>query len=68
MLLWQWFRLGIRRDWSRENYSSLIALSAVGIAVHGISAPSLEEYHSSVYATLLFATGLAAINRDKENG
>jgi O-antigen ligase len=68
MLLWQWFRLGIRTDWSRENYSSLIALSAVGIAVHGISAPSLEEYHSSVYATLLLATGLAAINRDKENG
>lgn len=68
MFLWQWFRLGIRGDWSRENYSSLIALSAVGMAVHGISAPSLEEYYGSVYATLLLATGLTAISRDKENG
>ncbi len=68
MLLWQWFRLGIHGDWSRENYSSLIALSAVGMAVHGISAPSLEEYYGSVYATIFLATGLAAINGDKENG
>jgi len=67
MFLWQWFRLGIRTDWSRENYSSLIALSAVGMAVHGISAPSLEEYYSSVYAALFLATGLAAMNKDNEN-
>jgi len=67
MFLWQWFRLGIHRDWSRENYSSLIALSAVGMAVHGISAPSLEEYYSSIYAALFLATGLAAMNKDSEN-
>jgi O-antigen ligase len=67
MLLWQWFRLGIRTDWDRESYSSLIALSAVGMAIHGISAPSLEEYYGSVYATIFLAAGLSATNRDKEN-
>jgi O-antigen ligase len=68
MLLWQWFRLSAHSDWNKEYYSSLIALSAVGMAVHGISAPSLEEYYGSVYATMFLATGLAAINGDKENG
>lgn len=68
MLLWQWFRMGIHREWRGEYYSSLIALSAVGMAVHGISAPSLEEYYSSIYATLFLATGLAAMDKDIKNG
>ncbi len=61
-LLWQWFKLGKRSDW-RENYTdSLISMMALGLAVHGLSAPSLEEYHGSIYATICLGLGLAAMN------
>ncbi|MDT8375304.1 MAG: O-antigen ligase family protein [Mariprofundaceae bacterium] len=62
-LLWQWFRLGKDSDWRCNYYDSLISLAALGVAVHGLSAPSLEEYHSSIFATIFLALGLAALKR-----
>lgn len=60
-LLWQWLKLGKDSDWRKNHTDSLITMAALGLAVHGLSAPSLEEYHSSVFATILLGLGLAAL-------
>ncbi len=65
-LFWCWFRLGSGSNW-RENYTdSLISMMALGVAVHGISAPSLEEYHSSMYAVILLGLGLSAFRSGEQ--
>jgi len=58
LLLTQWIRLG-QTNWIETN-QILIPLSGIGLAFHGLTAPSLEEYHASIYAAIFFAIGLAA--------
>ena len=65
-LLWQWFRLGSGSDWRENHTDSLISMMALALAVHGLSAPSLEEYHSSMYATILLGLGLAGIKPNQK--
>lgn len=66
-LLWQWSRLGRDSDWRMNHTDSLMTMVALGLAVHGLSAPSLEEYHSSVFATIMLGLGLAALKMKPEH-
>ncbi len=61
LLLWlgQWIRMGWRVDW-QQPHQLLVALSGVGIAVHGLTSQAVEEYHASMYCAMFFAVGLAA--------
>ncbi|MDQ6957845.1 MAG: O-antigen ligase family protein [Mariprofundaceae bacterium] len=63
-LLALWMRMGWRMDWQRTDTASLIALPGVAIAVHGLSAPSLEEHFSGILAALLLGAGLAAMRKN----
>jgi len=64
ILLSAWIRLGWQLDWYRTDAASLIALPGIAMAVHGLSAPSLEEHFSGILAAILLGAGLAAIRNN----
>ena len=59
LLLYTWIRTGWQVDWNQNVYAPLISLSGLAIAVHGLSASSLEEHFSAVLAVLLLGAGLS---------
>jgi len=62
ILLWwlgQWVRMGWKVDW-QQPHQLLLALSGIGLATHGFTSQSVEEYHASMYCAMFFAIGLAA--------
>jgi len=61
VLLALWIRTGWRLDWRQTDAGSFIALPAVAMAVHGLSAPGMEEHFSGILAALLLGAGLAAM-------
>lgn len=63
-LLTLWVRAGWRLDWYRTEAASLIALPGMAMAIHGLSAPGLEEHFSGILAAILLGAGLAAIRNN----
>ncbi|MDQ6960343.1 MAG: O-antigen ligase family protein, partial [Mariprofundaceae bacterium] len=63
-LLALWTRTGWQLNWHHTDAASLIALPALAMAIHGLSAPSLEEHFSGILAALLLGAGLAAMRKD----
>lgn len=59
LFLFVWFRTGWVMQWSRSRAGPLIALPAMAVMVHGLSAPSLEEHFLAILAVLLLGAGLA---------
>jgi len=53
-----WIAIGWR-NMEQSPYNTLIVASGVALAVHGFSAPSLEEYYGSIYGALFLSIGLA---------
>jgi len=64
ILLSIWIRTGWRLHWRHTDAASLIALPGIAMAVHGLSAPSLEEHFSGILAALLLGAGLAILRED----
>jgi len=67
-LFFFWIRTGWRSDWSMADAGALIALPGIALAVHGLSAPSLEEHFEDILAVLLLGCGLALHSREKSGG
>ncbi|RME06362.1 MAG: O-antigen ligase domain-containing protein, partial [Bacteroidetes bacterium] len=63
-LFWTWIRRGSQASW-HANDASLVLLSALALAVHGLSAPSLDEYFASIYAVLWLGLGLGAMHQEE---
>ncbi len=63
-----WMRAGWREDWHESDAGLLVALPAVALAAHGLSAPSLEEHFPGVLAAMLAGLGLAARKAAMTNG
>ncbi|MDQ7010673.1 MAG: O-antigen ligase family protein [Mariprofundaceae bacterium] len=59
LLLYTWIRTAWQADWNRDIYAPLISLSGLALAVHALSASSLEEHFSAVLAVLLLGAGLS---------
>ncbi|MDX8408587.1 MAG: O-antigen ligase family protein [Mariprofundales bacterium] len=53
-----WVSIGWR-NMEQSPYNTLVVASGVALALHGLSAPSLEEYYGSIYGALFLAIGLA---------
>jgi len=66
VLLYLWIRTAWRLDWHHTDAASLIALPALAMAIHGLSASSLEEHFPAILAALLLGVGLAAAGTDKD--
>ena len=66
LFLGLWIRMGWRLDWQQHD-GLLMALSGAALAVHGFSAPSLEEYYSSIYAVLFMAVGMSAVITQRDD-
>jgi len=68
IILWLvWFRTGAR--YPDNPWGSAISLSALGLAVHGFSSSSMEEYYALMYGTIWLSLGLAGITpTPKEKG
>ena len=49
----------------RSPYNTLVVASGVALAVHGLSAPSLEEYYGSIYGALFLTIGLVGRESDR---
>jgi len=64
LFLSQWIRIGWQANWQQPHHL-LMALSGIAIAIHGLSAPSLEEYHASMYCGIFLAIGMASMKLDK---
>jgi len=60
-----WIAIGWR-NMEKSPYNTLIVASGVALAVHGLSAPSLEEYYGSVYGALFLAIGLAGMRIESQ--
>jgi len=60
-LLALWVRTGWKLDWHHTDAGSLIMLPGMAMAIHGLSAPSLEEHFSGILAAMLLGAGLAII-------
>jgi len=62
LLVWLgvWIRTGWREDWHASDAGPLISLPAIALAVHGLSAPSLEEHFPGILAILMAGCGFAA--------
>lgn len=59
-LFFLWMRTGWQRNWRDiSDGSVLIALSGIALAVHGLTAPSLEEHFEGIMAVLFLGAGLA---------
>ncbi|MDQ6986411.1 MAG: O-antigen ligase family protein [Mariprofundaceae bacterium] len=65
-LLILWTRTGWPLDWQRTDTASLIAMPALALAIHGLSAPSLEEHFPGIFAALLLGAGLAALQNTEQ--
>jgi len=61
-LLTFWARTGRALDWRHADTASLIVLPALALAIHGLSAPSLEEHFPGILAVLMLGAGLAALH------
>jgi len=66
LVLWlgQWIRMGWKVDW-QQPHQSLMLLSGIGLATHGLTSQAVEEYHASMYGAIFFAIGLAAWIQNK---
>jgi O-antigen ligase len=60
LLFWFWFHADRNRGW-QYRHGCLVNVSALALCIHGLTAPSLEEYYGSVYAAIYLAVGLAAL-------
>jgi len=63
-LLAMWTYTGWKLDWHRTDVGSLIMLPGMAMAIHGLSAPSLEEHFSGILAAMLLGAGFAAIRNN----
>jgi O-antigen ligase len=63
LLVWLgvWIRTGWLEDWRASDAGILIGLPAIALAVHGLSAPSLEEHFPGVLAAILTGLGLSGM-------
>jgi len=57
-LLYTWIKLSWKTDWQAEDGGILIALPGIALAVHGLTASSLEEHFSIVLAVMLLGIGI----------
>ncbi|MDX8392621.1 MAG: O-antigen ligase family protein [Mariprofundaceae bacterium] len=57
-----WMRTGRTLNWQHTDTPSLIVFPALALAIHGLSAPSLEEHFPGILAVLLSGAGLAALH------
>jgi O-antigen ligase len=55
-----WLRQGWKYNWNTSASYPLVALAGIGLMVHGLFAPSMEEHFSGVLAALLLGVGLSA--------
>jgi O-antigen ligase len=55
-----WLRQGWKYKWNDSISYPLIALAGVGLMIHGLFAPSMEEHFSGILAALLLGVGLSA--------
>jgi len=60
LLFFFWIRTGWKKDWRASDAGALITLSGVALAVHAMTAPSLEEHFEDILAVLMLGAGLAA--------
>ncbi len=66
VLLTLWMRTGWRLDWQRTDAASLMMLPGAAMAVHGLSAPGMEEHFSGILAALLLGAGLAILRKERK--
>ncbi len=60
LLLWAaWVRAGLKVDWRYSLTAPLFSLSGLALAVHGLSAASMEDHFSIILAVLLLGTAIA---------
>ncbi len=60
LLLWGvWLREGMKVDWRYSLTAPLFALSGLALAVHGLSAASMEDHFSIILAVLLLGVAIA---------
>ncbi len=59
MLLVVWAREGLMVDWQNSVTAPLFSLSAIALALHGLSSASMEEHFSAILAVLLLAVAIA---------
>lgn len=62
-LFFVWMRTGWSLGWSDSDAGALIALSGIALAVHGLSAPSLEEHFEDILAVMFLGSGLAILRK-----
>lgn len=58
-LIYTWVRTGWRMDWGLSGGGALISLSGIALAIHGFTAPSLEEHFEDILAVLFLGVGLS---------
>jgi O-antigen ligase len=54
-----WLRQGWKYNWNVSISYPLVALTGVGLMIHGLFAPSMEEHFSGILAVLLLGAGLS---------
>lgn len=67
-LLYEWVRMGWKRDWHDSEMIPLVVLTGVALAVHGLTSSSMEEHFSAVFSFLILSVALGDndIHRTKE--
>jgi len=63
-LLYNWIRLGWRRDWLQEEHGLLVSLTGIALLVHGLTSSSMEDHFSSLLAIMLLGLGIAGLYHD----
>lgn len=58
-LLGFWAYSGWQRNWGDTPTAPMIALPAIALSIHGLSAPSLEEHFAGIIAMLVTGAGMA---------
>jgi hypothetical protein len=64
-IFYTWYHKGMQADW-QHHHASMLALSALGIAIHAMTSLPFEEYYSTIFGVLWCATGLAGTMMDEE--
>jgi len=64
-LLCSWIREGWNGDWLENEYGMLISVTGIALAVHGLTASSMEEHFSALLAIMLLGLGIAGLHRDR---
>jgi len=64
-LFYIWIRTGFRYQWHDSKAIPLIALSGVGLLAHGFFSASLEEHFSTIFALVVFSTGLSECTQNQ---